>query len=93
MDDLTGIGAILVGIAAVIGSTASFWMAIKNTKKIRDIDHAVNGKPPGAQSIQSQVTDLHSDRPEPPKVDPELNDAAIRDMLRELVADARERRR
>ncbi len=89
--DFTGVGAILVGIAAVIGSLASFWMAIKNTKKIRDIDHAVNGKPPGAQSIQSQVTDLHSDRPKPPKLPEEMNDAAIKQMLQLLVADMYDR--
>lgn len=91
--DLTGLGAILVGVAAVIGSLASFWMAIKNTKKIRDIDHAVNGKPAGAQSLQSQVSDLHSDRPPPPQLPPELKDAAIRDMLMELVADMHEHRK
>ncbi len=91
--DLTGLGAILVGLAAVIGSLASFWMAIKNTKKIRDIDHAVNGKPPGAMPMQKQVADLHSDRPIPPRYPPELENAAVRDMLRELVADLHERRR
>ncbi len=91
--DLTGLGAILVGVAAVIGSVASFWMAIKNTKRIMDIDHAVNGKPPGAMPMQKQVADLHSDRPPPAKYPQELENAAVRDMLRELVADLHERRR
>lgn len=91
--DLTGWGAVLVGAAAVIGALASFYMSIKNTKKIRDIDHAVNGRPKGAQTMQSQVADIHSDRPEPPALPEEFNDAAIRDMLKLLVADMHERRR
>lgn len=90
--DLTGLGAVLVGVAAVIGSLASGYMSIKNTKKIRDIDHAVNGKPEGAQSLQSQVADIHSDRPAPPPLPPEMNDAAIKQMLQFLVAAENERR-
>lgn len=90
--DLTGLGAILVGVAAVIGSLASFWMAVKNTKRIEAIDHAVNGRPPGSVPMQSQVADLHSDRPKQPSYPAELENAAIRDMLRELVADMHERR-
>lgn len=91
--DLTGLGAVLVGFAAVIGSVASGYMSIKNTKKITDIDHAVNGKPAGAQSLQSQVSDIHSDRPKPPQFPAELNDAAIKEMLRILVADMYDRRK
>lgn len=90
--DLTGLGAVLVGFAAVIGSLASAYMAVKNTKKIRDIDRAVNGKPPGAQTLQNQVADLHSDRPPPPPLPEELSDVAIKEMLQLLVADMTERR-
>lgn len=90
--DLSGLGAVLVGLAAVIGALASGYMTIKNTKKIRDIDHAVNGKPPGAVTMQRQVADLHSDRPPPPHLPEDLNDAAIRQMLKMLVADMYERR-
>lgn len=90
--DLTGLGASLVGLAAVIGALASFYMTIKNTKKIRDIDHAVNGKPTGAQSMQSQVSDLHSDRPAPPHIPEEINGAALLPLVRLLVADMHQRR-
>lgn len=91
--DLTGVGAVLVGLAAVIGSVASFVMTIKNTKKITDIDHAVNGKKIGAQPMVDQVDDLHSDRPPPPELPPELNDAAIIQMLQFLVAAETDRRK
>lgn len=90
--DLSGWGAVLVGIAAIIGSMASFYMAVKNTKRIQDIDHAVNGKPPGATPMQKQVADLHSDRPAPTPIPAEIENTAIRDMLRELVADMYARR-
>lgn len=86
--DLIGLGTFLLGVAAVISSIAAW----RSGKKITAIDHAVNGKPAGAQTMQSQVSDIHSDRPAPLRADPELNDAAIRDMLRELVAESRERR-
>lgn len=90
--DLSGLGAVLVGLAAVIGALASGYMTIKNTKKIRDIDHAVNGKPPGAVTMQRQVADLHSDRPAHIPDELNLNDAAIKQMLQMLVADLYERR-
>lgn len=98
--DLSGWGAVLVGVAAVIGSLASFYMAVRNTKKIRsidkkteDIDHAVNGRPLGAQTLQSQVSDLHSDRPPPPQLPEEMQGVAIRDKLDLLLADMYERRK
>lgn len=92
MIDLTGWGAILVGLAAVIAALVPAYSAIKNTKTLDAIDHAVNGKPAGAQTLQSQVADIHSDRPPPPPLPPELNNAAVREMLQFLVASEHERR-
>lgn len=91
--DLSGWGAVLVGIAAIIGSAASFYMAVRNTKKITDIDHAVNGRPKGSQTMQSQVDDIHSDRPKPPGLPPEMKTAAIVDKINILLADMYERQR
>lgn len=91
--DFTGLGAVLVGVAAVIGAGASAYMAVKNTKKIRDIDHAVNGRPRGAQTMQSQVDDIHSTQPPPLAITEEINGEALLQLVRELVAAERERRR
>lgn len=85
-----GIAALLVGIAALLGSLVSGYVAIVNTRRIRDIDHAVNGRPKGAVTMQRQVADLHEDRPFPPKQG--VDGAAIRDMVSLLVADMYERR-
>lgn len=85
-----GIAALLVGAAAVIGSLVSGYVAIVNTRRIRDIDHAVNGRPLGAITMQKQVADLHDDRPFPPREG--VDGAAIREMVAMLVADMYERR-
>ena len=55
MDDLTGIAAI---ITAITGPIALVLVAHLN-RKVTHIDHAVNGKEPGAQSMVSQVADIH----------------------------------
>lgn len=80
--DLTGVGTFLLGVAAVVSSVAAW----RSGKKIAAIDHAVNGKPVGAQSIQSQVSDLHSDRPPPPQIPVEVNGEALLPLVRRLVA-------
>lgn len=96
--DLAGIGLVLTGSAAVIGSLAAAYMTIRNSNRIRDIDHAVNGRPKGAQTMQSQVADLHQDLSLPGEahhplaLPPAMGDAAIKEMLRLLVADMWERR-
>lgn len=60
--DLSGVAAI---ITAITGPTALIIAARINQKvivveeKVIGIDHAVNGKEPGAQSMVSQVADLH----------------------------------
>lgn len=88
--DLNGLAALLIGFAAVIGSLVSGYTAVRNTRKIRDIDHAVNGKPTGAQTMQSQISDLHN-RPELATPE-EIDEAALLPLVKLLVADMRERR-
>ena len=55
MSDLAGIGAI---ISAFTGPAALIYIAVLS-RKVTHIDHAVNGKEPGAQSMVSQVADIH----------------------------------
>jgi hypothetical protein len=55
--DLTGIAAV---ITAVTGPIALVLIAYLN-RKVTHIDHAVNGKAPGAQSMVSQVADIHDE--------------------------------
>lgn len=85
-----GIAALLAGIAAIIGSLVSGYVAIANTKRIRDIDHAVNGRPKGSVTMQHQVAELHAERPFPPREG--IDGTAIRQMVALLVEDMYERR-
>jgi hypothetical protein len=52
----------LIGIAAIITSITTpivlIYLAFLG-RKVTHIDHAVNGKEPGAQSMVSQVDDIH----------------------------------
>lgn len=62
MDDLMGLAAV---ITAVLTPVVLIYLAHLNKKvtqqaaAIQHIDHAVNGKAPGAQSMVSQVNDIH----------------------------------
>lgn len=82
--------AILVGVAAVIGSLVSVYNAAANTRRIKDIDNAVNGRPKGSVTMQRQIADLHAERPFPSKEG--IHGAAIREMVALLVEDMYERR-
>lgn len=74
--DYTGIGTALIGLATLV-------TAINALRKVKQIDHAVNGKAAGAQSMQSQVSDLHDQLPTPVPVLPE---ESVRDLLRRILA-------
>ena len=56
MEDLTGIAAIITAITTPI---TLVFIAFLN-RKVTHIDHAVNGKEPGQQSMVSQVADIHT---------------------------------
>jgi hypothetical protein len=90
--DWAGIGQGLGGI--VIAFTALYATVVNGRRigathaEVQEINHAVNGKPRGAQSIQSQVQDLHDDRPgEPPP-----GGRALLPMMEELVRNVAELR-
>lgn len=53
--DLLGVAAVITAISTPL---ALVFIAILN-RKVTHIDHAVNGKAPGAQSMVSQVADIH----------------------------------
>lgn len=72
---------IALAITALGGAAAAIIMAIKTAKTVQKIDHAVNGKQPGDQTMVSQVADLHSDRPVPV----EVNGGALLPLVRYLV--------
>lgn len=53
----------LFGVAAIItalGTPVALVLIAKLNRKVTHIDHAVNGKAPGAQSMVSQVADIHT---------------------------------
>ena len=52
----------LIGVAAVITAISTPIVLIvvaRINAKVKHIDHAVNGKEPGAQSMVSQVAEIH----------------------------------
>jgi hypothetical protein len=52
---LTALAAVLGGIALIITAYTGLIVA----RRVKAIDHAVNGKPVGAQTMQSQVGEIH----------------------------------
>jgi hypothetical protein len=86
------ITALSVLTTAMAGAFTLIYITLRNVKgKIIDIDHAVNGKAPGEQSMVSQVEDIHAELP--PKAVEEINGSAIAPLVRELYADMQARRK
>lgn len=57
MDDLIGLAAVITAISTPI---ALVLIAVLN-RKVGKIDHAVNGKVVGEQSMVSQVGEIHTE--------------------------------
>lgn len=64
--DYAGIATVLTAVGVLVAALAGAYVTVRSTKQIREthetmkqVDAAVNGKPPGAQPMQSQVTDMH----------------------------------
>ena len=91
----TGIGALLLGVAGLIGSLAAAYSTVTTDRRskatlstvkatavqVGQIDNAVNGKPPGATTMVAQVQELHDDKFPPPNGD------ALLPLLRKVAAD------
>jgi len=82
---------VAAGIAGMLTAAALLVTALGSWRKLgrieavtRSTDHAVNGKAPGAQSIQGQVSDLHDERF--PRKDPLTNGAAILPTMQRIEA-------
>jgi hypothetical protein len=85
--------AIITAVSALIAVIGNIYLQTRHIKPIaqavRQIDSAVNGKPPGATTLVSQVQDL-TDQAFPP---PEefTNGVAMKEMLLYLVAKEKAR--
>ena len=80
-----------MGLAAVITALATPAVLVilaRMNRKVTQIDHAVNGKAIGAQSMVSQVDDMHKGDFPP---DDAINGAALLPLVRMLVADMQKR--
>jgi hypothetical protein len=83
--DPAGLGALFTSIGTLILLARNRNEIRAGNADIRDVNHAVNGKLPGAASIQSQVSDLHDERfPQPQE--PEENGEAVLPTLRRIEA-------
>lgn len=74
--DWIGIAAVISAVAALVTAVAVFF----NSRRVKAIDHAVNGKPPGATTLVAQVQDLHDEKFI-------IEDAAVIPLLRRLVEE------
>ena len=55
---------IILALATLLTAFGAFLQSLRNNRQITQINHAVNGKIAGAQSMQSQVDDLHRYMPD-----------------------------
>ena len=88
--DYTGIAALITALAVLIAACGSIYISIRTTRTVKQthgmvtqIDRAVNGQPPGGQTMVSQVADLH-------KEIPESGPDSIRALLAKLIIDVDE---
>lgn len=77
--DWAGVAQLVTSLALLVGAIGGFRVA----RRVKQIDAAVNGKPPGETTMVKQVQDL-TDKAFPP--DPGNGDAVL-PLLRRLVAD------
>jgi len=84
-------GEVLLGLAAVIAALSAAYVSVTNTHRLKQvhriawqIDRAVNGKPPGASPMVSQVQRLYDQIPKPIEKE-EVNGAAMLPLLRDVA--------
>ena len=77
-------GALATAVAACVAAIGTYFNGRRGKAThglVVEVDKAVNGKPPGDQTMVSQVQDLHDDRTSTPV------SGGIRPMLEQLTAD------
>lgn len=86
--DYGGIAAVITAVGVLVAALAAAYVSVLNTRRIKatevmvkQIDNAVNGKPPGASTMVSQVQDLHNQLPQP------VTDLAVLPLLRKVAED------
>jgi uncharacterized protein YoxC len=84
MDDLIGVAAVITAITTPVVLVIVAFLS----RKVTHIDHAVNGKDKGAQTMVSQVDDMHKGD-FPPVID--TNGAAVLPLVKLLVEDMNRR--
>jgi hypothetical protein len=77
--DYAGVGQLCVGLATLVAAVAALRKSRTVETKVDLVSHAVNGKPPGATTLVSQVQDL-TNKAFPPEED------AILPLLRRIAA-------
>lgn len=63
MIDQTVLPALLTALATLVTAITALISVLQNGRRLRQIDHAVNGRPPSALSIKDQIEDLASRLP------------------------------
>lgn len=61
MADLNGIASVITAVAVLVSSLGTLRITRRSHKLMVSVDRAVNGKPEGAQTMGSQVQDLHDE--------------------------------
>ena len=94
--DWTGVSLAIAAtgtaVAVIINALKTGKIVKATQEKVLEIDRAVNGKEAGAQSMVSQVDDMH--KGDFPPITPEvINGAALLPLVRLLVEDMEERKR
>jgi hypothetical protein len=83
--NVADVALLITAIAVLIGSVSAPFLALRLKHldiKVAQIDHAVNGKPVGAQTMQSQIGEIHHrDFPTEPNGD------AVLPLLRQILAN------
>ena len=85
----TGIAAVITAAGVFIAACAAAYVTVRTSRTVKEthamvkqVDAAVNGKPPGATTMVAQIQQLHDDKFPPP----EETDALL-PLLRKVAAD------
>ena len=81
MADLPGIASVITAAAVLVTAIGTLPIVRRTHEMVKQVDAAVNGKPPGSTTMVSQVQDMHDKTfPEPQPI----NGAAILPTLKRM---------